>query len=126
MLTLYKSVLGPTPYGLFSLRKCRSDYKAPQPLFREWLIDSSMTLEIYNIDNQNNEKHKQVNEEITTACVQSICVLINPNWQTKANCEVADFKKLQPTICSKRRPDTAVYYGNEVGFTSETCSSPMS
>ena len=79
-----------------------------------------------NIDDRNNAKRKQLNDEITTACVRSIGVLINPNWQAKANCEVAAFKKLQPMICSERqRPDTAVYYGNEVGFTSETCSSPM-
>ena len=65
------------------------------------------------------------NERITTDCVQSLLGL-QRGWHAKANCEVADFKNLSQMVCSEtQRPDTAVYCGDVVGFTAETCSSPM-
>ena len=67
-----------------------------------------------------------MNDAITTACIRCVCMRINPNWVAKANCEVPLLEQLKPMTASVRqRPDTAVYKGDEVGFTSETCSSPM-
>ena len=70
--------------------------------------------------------HSRVDDEITTACVQCICDSIKKEWLAKANCEVPELKNLHPMASSvKQRPDTDVYFKEEVGFPCETCSSPM-
>ncbi len=72
------------------------------------------------------KSRSQVNDQITTACVQCICDSIKKEWLAKANCEVPELKNLHPMSSSvKQQPDTAVYFKEEVGFSCKTCSSLM-
>ena len=72
----------------------------------------------------NERHHKQMTRSPLLAC--NTCDSINPNCMVKANCEVPILQKLQPmTSSGRQQPDNAMYLGDEVGSSSETCSSPM-
>ena len=88
-------------------------------------ISRALNVDYKGIESELRRKDlKQMNDSVTSKCIEAICSSINPNWIVKTNTEVQQFTNMHNSL--RQRPDTAIFNSSQdIGFGGETRSSPM-